>query len=277
MRQRAIILFLLLLMAGCRSQSLIRPGDSLEVAFDKAYSLYEAGKWNDAVQAFETVISIGRGTQIGQDAQYYLAESHFNNRSWLLAASEYERYSRSFPDSPRREEVDFRAALCYYNLSPRYNIDQSHTRTAIERFRLFLARYPNSEHFNTADAHINELRNKLARKSYEAARFYMRNDMYEAAAVYFGLTIDRYPETEWAERALFRQIEAYILYADNSVPQRQEERYRKALESYETYLQLFPRGENRSDAEKLYDRIRDALRQYETQPEGEEVAADSTR
>ncbi|MBF6842097.1 outer membrane protein assembly factor BamD, partial [Acinetobacter baumannii] len=141
---------------------------------------------------------------------YYLAESRFNDRNWLLAASEYERYTNSFPDSPRREEVDFKIATCYYNLSPRHNIDQSHTRSAIERYRLFLARYPNSEQFDVADSRITEMRNKLARKSYDAAQFYMRNDMYEAATVYFDIAIDSYPETIWAERSLAAQIEAYI-------------------------------------------------------------------
>jgi outer membrane protein assembly factor BamD len=73
------------------------------------------------------------------------------------------------------------------------------------------------------------------------------------------LVIDRFPESRYAERSLVRQINAYIQFAENSVPARQEERFQKAVESYEKYLQLFPRGDNRSRAEDLYDRAREAL------------------
>lgn len=263
MKRISILIMCLFVLASCRSQELIQPGDSLEVAFEKAYSLYEQERYRDAINAFETVLSIGRGTDVGQDAQYYLAESYFNNNQFLLAAAEYERYSDSHPGSQRREDVDYKAAYSYYRMSPRYNIDQANTRRSIERFRLFLARHPNSEQVDDASSKIEEMRDKLARKTFESAEFYMRNNQYRSAVIYFDLVVDRYPETRWAERALAKQVEGYILYADNSIPSRQQERYQQAVDSYETYLQLFPRGENRSRVEDLYDRAREALSEFE--------------
>jgi outer membrane protein assembly factor BamD len=264
MKKLSFFLVLIVILSSCRSQELIRPGDTLEVAYEKAYSLYEEERWRDAASAFETVISIGRGTDYGQDAQFYLAESYYNNEQYLLAASEYERYSASHPNSPRRQETDFKAALSYYHISPRYNIDQTQTHRAIEQFRLFIARYPNSDRIQEASDKVDELRNKLARKNYEAAQFYMRTNRYNAAAIYYDIVIDRYPESVYAERSLVNQIDAYIQYAENSVPSRQQERYQKAVESYEKYLELFPRGENRSRAEDLYDRAREELARFDT-------------
>jgi outer membrane protein assembly factor BamD len=58
---------------------------------------------------------------------------------------------------------------------------------------------------------------------------------------------------------LARQINAYILFAENSVEERQEERFRMALNSYETYVQLFPRGESRPLVEELADRAREGV------------------
>lgn len=258
---RKILLFTIAVFAllSCRSQELIRPGDSLEVAFNKAKSQYDDENWSSAASAFETVVSIGRGTDLGQQAQYLLAESYFNNRRYLLAASEYDRYASFYPRSERREDVDFKAALCYYNLSPRYRLDQSYTRQALDRFRLFNSRYPNSELVINSSQYITELRNKLARKQYEAAEFYKRTSRFNAAIVYYDLVLDSYPESEWAEQALVDKIEAYILYADNSIPSSRLARYESAISSYETYLQLFPSGENRSRAEDLYDRARRAV------------------
>lgn len=256
MRATSLLLLAILLLTSCRSEELIRPGDSIEVAYEKAMMQYNEGEYRDAAEAFETVISIGRGTDYGQEAQYYLAESYYNSNRYLLAASEYERYAQYHPNSPRAEEVAFKEALCYYEISPRYRLDQQYTIEAIEKFRLYRTRHSDTERAEQAAEYISDLRNKLARRDYNAADFYMRTERYNSAAIYFGLVIDNYPESEpWAERALVRQIEAYVLYAENSVPDKQDERFEKALESYNTYLQLFPQGENRGKAENLFDRI----------------------
>lgn len=259
MRTIIILLLAAFTFMSCRSQDLIRPGDSLEVAYEKAKNQFDNENYSDAARAFETVVSIGRGTDIGQDAQFYLAESYYNNRRYLVAASEYSRYTQFHPNSPRRELADFKQAMSYYHLSPRFQLDQTYTERAIENFRLFNSRYPNSERRGEVVEKIEELREKLARRDYNAAEFYMRTSRYSSAAIYYGIVIDQYPETSWAEQSLVRQIEAYILYAENSVRARQQERFEKALESYNTYLQLFPRGDNRSKAEELYDRAQDGL------------------
>ncbi|HLR90948.1 MAG TPA: outer membrane protein assembly factor BamD [Balneolaceae bacterium] len=248
-----VLLLISFVFISCRSQDLIRPGDTLEVAYNKAFAQYQNENYSQAADAFETVISIGRGTTIGQDAQYYLAESYFNSERYLMAASEYQRYVQFHPNSERRQEAEFKEALSYYHLSPRYRLDQTYTNQAINGFRLFLSRYPDSERSDQAAEYINELIDKLAMRDYNAAEFYMRTNRYDAAAIYYNQVIDRFPGSSSAERSLVKQIEAYVLYAENSVPSRQEERYEKALDSYNTYLQLFPQGENRSKAEELYD------------------------
>lgn len=258
---KTVILLLLIgsVTVTCARKDLIKPGDSLPVAFGKAKNLFDNGSFREAAQAFETVIQTGRGTEYARDGQYYLAESYYEDERYLLAASEYERFRTLYPQSPRREEVDFKEASCYYQLSPRYKLSQRYTRTAIEKFQLFNSRYPNSERIQQSSEYISELRSKLARKNYNAAELYMRTDQYEAAIVYYDLTIDQYPETEWAERALVDEINAYVVYADRSVTSMQRERYQKAVEAYEKYLQLFPNSEYRSRAEDYVDEARVAL------------------
>src|SRR5699024_6547931 len=93
-----------------------------------------------------------------------------------------------------------------------------------------------------------------------------RTDQYEAAIIYYDLVINQYPESAWAERALVNQISTYVVYADNSIRARQQERYQQAVESYETYLQLFPKGEHRSMAEEYVDDARVALAELRNTP-----------
>ncbi|MEX0779211.1 MAG: outer membrane protein assembly factor BamD [Balneolales bacterium] len=257
-----IIILAGLFMASCASKSTIRAGDSLEVAFEKSMEQYENEKYNDAARSFETVLSIGRGTQHARDAQYYLAESYYKDRQYLIAATEYRRYATNYPRTERRPEVEYKEALSYYQMSPRYNLDQTETHRAIELFQLFLQRNGNSEYADDARDNLENLRNKLAEKQFRAGELYLRIGQYEAAAIYFGLTMQDYPESRFAERALAKQIESYVVYADNSVTNRQEERYDKAVDSYHEYIQIFPRGEHRDTAEHFYGRALDGLEPF---------------
>jgi len=248
-----LLLSLLILSSACKNDALIRPGDPLNVSYDKAWSLYEAKKYSDAAEAFEIITRIGRGTNYAQDAQFYLAESYFKDERYLLAASEYERFISFFPRDERREEVDFKRALSFYEQSPRYRLDQGATAQAIELFQLFNNNYPNSDRVPEAAEKIDALRNKLARKIFNAAEFYSRINSYKAAVIYFDRTIDQYPESVWAERALVQLIDTYNRYAERSVDEKQGERYNLALETYEKFLQLFPTSELRGAAEKYRD------------------------
>lgn len=259
-----VLILVPILFSACSSKRHIRPGDSLEVAYEKAQRLYERGRYTDASRAFETVLSIGRGTEIAQDAQYLLAESYFKNRDFLIAASEYRRYYTNYPRSDRRVDAEFNEAMCYYRLSPRYKLDQTDTYRAIELMQLFVGRYPNTPRAVEAANMIDTMRDKLAQKEFSAAELYMRIRAYEAAAVYYDLTIDAFPETVWAEKALANQVFAYIKFAEVSVPSRMIERYELAISSYQKYLQLFPNGPNRSTVEQYYDMAQDGIRSVQS-------------
>lgn len=245
---------------ACADKNLIKPGDSVEVAFNKAKRIYDSKEYGDASRAFESVVTIARGTTYAQDSQYFLAESYFNNNEFLIAASEYERYMNYFPRDERREEVQYKEALCYYEISPRYKLDQTETLKALELFQLFILRYPTSDFSSEAGKRVNELRDKLAHKMFDSGVFYLRIREYKAAAVYFGQVVNEYPDTQWADDALAKQMESYEIYADNSIEEKQEERYRLAINSYQKYLQLFPMGAQRPDMEKKYDEIQKKIK-----------------
>ena len=242
----------MLLLSACRNKELVRPGDPLEVSYDKSMALFEKGKYGDAAYGFDLITRVGRGTNYSTDAQFFLAESYYLDKQYIIASSEYERFISYYPQDERRQEVEYKRALCFYEQSPRYRLDQGATVRAIELFQLFNNKYPDSEFVLESASRIDELRNKLARKSYEAASFYLRINSYLAATIYFDQTIDQYPESNWAERSLVKLIETYITYADRSIVEKQEERYNLAVSNYEKFLQLFPQSKEREKVEKLY-------------------------
>lgn len=261
------LVLLSLLVGACANKNAIKPGDTVDVALDKAMILYDKQKFGDAARAFETVLSLGRGTDQAREAQYLLAESYFKNKEYLISASEYRRYVTFYPRSERREEAEFMEAFSYYKISPRFKLDQIDTERAITLLRVFIGRYPDSQKTKQAAQLVDEMRNKLAKKSFTSANMYFNLKLYNSAAMYYQVTLDNYPETEYAEQSLVRQIHSYVQFASISVTERQAERYQKAMESWQRYSQLFPNGKNRSTAESHYNAAVNALKRLGTTAE----------
>jgi len=253
------LLALIFLYTGCSHEALIKPGDSIQVAYQKAFKMYQSNHYRDAAKAFKTVINAGRGTNYAKNAHYYLADSYFKSDQYLLAANAYDRFINLYPKSSRTQRASFMEAKSYYKLSPRYNIDQTNTHKAIQKFNLFISKYPNSDSADVAGKYVTKMRTKLAHKYYNAAQLYLRLDQYKAAIIYYNLTVDQYPGTSWAEQAVVRKIAAYVEYASRSVPSSKQKRYKKAVDAYQQYLQLFPKGKHRAQAKKNVQKAKAAL------------------
>src|SRR5690625_7135436 len=94
-----------------------------------------------------------------------------------------------------------------------YRLNKTYTNQAINGFRLFLSRYPESERSDQAAEYINELIDKLAMRDYNAAEFYMRTNRYDAAAIYYNQVIDRLSGSASAVRRLIKQNEPNVVHA----------------------------------------------------------------
>lgn len=251
-------LVLCVFLLGCGGSQQLT-SESPQAAFEEGQRLYEEGNYTRAVEAFRQVFNFGRAHQWADEAQFYLARSYLENEQYVLAADEYSRYLDLYGNSSRAEQAEFERALAYYRLSPPYSLDQSDTQQGITYLRLFLERYPGSEHVDRAGQMLQELREKLAHKEYAAAELYERREYYESAALAYQRVLEQYPETSWADDALLGVIDAYRKYAEASVQSRRKERYQQAVDAYERFLQLFPDSPLVKDAEALYTQVQNQM------------------
>jgi outer membrane protein assembly factor BamD len=245
----------LLFLTACGGSNRMRY-ENAEQAFQRGMEDYERGRWDRSAEFFRGALSFGRATPQAVDAQYYLGWAHYNNREFVLAASEFNRFATMYRNDPRAGEAEFYRAMSYYRQSPGYQLDQTDSQRALQDFQLFATRYPDHEYAPRAEEKILELRDKLAQKQFETARLYERRRMHEAAALMFERVFDRYPDSSpWAERALVAAMENYVRFAEESVESRQAERYDLALRNYERLVQLFPGSEYIPQAERLHHQI----------------------
>jgi len=95
--------------------------------------------------------------------------------------------------------AEYELALTYFDRSPAFDLDQSDTEHAINQFRLFINRYPDSELVLEAQSRIRELREKLAHKAFSVARLYERRELFQAAAVSYEAVFDTYYDSSMGE------------------------------------------------------------------------------
>lgn len=213
------IYLLFIILCGCSSTL---PDESLSLAehLQIGMDYLDEEKYVKAQDEFKFVLSRGTGTDYGDDAQFFLAESYFLNDQFILAIKEYESLTRKMAFSPFFEKSRFRICEAYRFESPEYYKDQIYTEKALERYREFLDDFPNSEHSQTATESMSDLRNKLAKKLYETGILYLKMDEYEPARMSFNRVLDQYYDTDIIERVHFGVIQSYV--KDNKLDQAKE-------------------------------------------------------
>ena len=227
---------------------------SAQQAYDQGVEQAARGRHAVAIEAFRAALDFGRTSALADDAQLALARAYAADGQYLLAASEFTRFVEFYRTDPRIEQAAFERIQAYAALSPRYELDQTDTRQAIAYIRSFLQQYPGSSHVAEAEALSAELREKLALKQYESGTLYLRREYYDAAVIAYLDVLAEYPTSSYADDALAGAVEAQVAYAARSVPARQQERYRKALDLYDQLATLFPQSPALAQAQASYDR-----------------------
>lgn len=258
----ALALALAVAGAGCTGSGQIRH-DTAKGAYQKGMDAFEASDYEEAINYFRAAFEYGRDNEWADDAQLQLARSYREDGRHLLAAQQFRRFARLYRSDERVPQAEYQQAMSYYRLSPDYDLDQTHTKKALDLFQLFADRYPQNEHADEVENKIAELRGKLARKQLAAARQYERRELWEASANAFEGVFNQYPDTRWVDEALLGAVRTSVQYAQRSIESKQAERYRRAVDNYRRLEQIFPDSPLLDEATTHYDTAQERLKELE--------------
>ncbi|MFQ6677913.1 MAG: outer membrane protein assembly factor BamD [Fidelibacterota bacterium] len=212
-KQIIIIVAIILLITACSSSKPQEDVD-LQVLFDKAMISLEKKRYLRAQEEFNNLAIQGLHTDLGDDAQFYLGESYFLNKEYILAIAEYDRLIRRMGFSEFVQKARWRVCQCYVNQSPKYYHEQISTDNALSKLQEFLDDYPDSEYANEAISTISKLRDKLAKKLYETGRLYIKMDEYESAILAYQDLLSKYYDTDFVGDAHVQIIKCYSEMGD---------------------------------------------------------------
>ena len=226
-----ILLCTFLIITGCAGKKGVQNID-YELEFEKGKKALSKKKYIRAQNHFNTVVIGASHTELGDDALFFLGESHYLTKEYLLAIAEYDRLIRRMPFSPYVERTRYRICQAYLIMSPKFFNDQTYSEKALEKLQEFIDDYPNSDNRLKAQEDILILREKLSQKAYESGVLYMKMEEYSAAILAFKQVIKLYYDTDFIELAHMKTIACHI--------------YRSDFDEARTYY-----NEKRADIEKI--------------------------
>jgi len=235
--------------SGCSSSKSSINTDDPQKAFDMAKRKFDRGDYVDAIDDFSLIKIRFPGTEISDKVQFYTAECYYYQGEYLLAAYEYDNFIRNFTVSDLYAKARYKLAMTYYQLSPKYSLDQEFTRLAINEFLGYIEQFPHDLYVTDAEKKVKELKDKLAYKEYLTAENYMRLGNNRSAAIYFQSVYDNYIESEWADDAMVGHAEALL----------NGRKYEDAKKVIEKFYKYFPKSRLKPKADNIYSRLKEGI------------------
>ena len=240
LKRIAVILLGIYLLYNCGGVK-PQPGWTASQYFKYAMEIFNDEDYFKAANEFTVIVLRYPGSSVADSAQFFLGECHYNMDEYIIAAAEYEKLINYMSNSPLVPMAQYKMAESYYELSPRPSLDQEYTEKAIREYQAFIEENPSHELREDAERKMLEMRSKLAEKTWKSGEIYRKMRKFRAAIIYFDMVLDKYYDTEWADKAMFGKIETYLDSGDNTSAQ---------LECHKL-LEQFPTSTHREEVEEI--------------------------
>ena len=256
MKKYLIITLAFFVLSACnRQQDLALKSADKDYILKVANEKFEKKKWTDALALYERLSNLVAGTDDAPNVVYNSAYANYYDKNYKLAGHQFKNFSVTFPQDKRAEDAAYMSALCYYEGSMDYNLDQSSTELAINEMQNFLNNYPNSERSKNIDQLIDELTYKLEFKAYENAKQYYKMADYKAASTAFENVLDDFPSTKLRSKIYDYLLKSKYELAVNSVYSLKKDRIESALGFTKQIEREVPGTDNAKTATDLKNKL----------------------
>ncbi|MDR3189280.1 MAG: outer membrane protein assembly factor BamD [Prevotellaceae bacterium] len=248
----ALLLVALAVLASCNTFEKLLKNSDFALKYREAGRYYDLAKYDKAVLLYENVMPFYRSTRQEDTINIRIARCYYNQRDYEMAQYYYEYFGRSFPRSGFIEEAEFMQGMCSYNSARKASLDQTETNSAIQAFNLYLYKHPQGEKAVECREKVAELQDRLAEKAFQGAKTYYTTEHYKAAVVALKNCLKAYPESKYREDMLFLILKSSYLHAENSVTEKQRERYQLTIDEYYNLMSEYPNTKYKNEAERMY-------------------------
>lgn len=259
-----IILGLIAMTLGsCTGFNKLLKSNDTDAKYNEGVHQYRIKKYNKAITLFQNVMPNIVGTAREDTLLFYVGKSLYNIQDFVTASEAFNEYRDRFTRTKFTQEAEYLYAMSFYRLSPNAENEQTFTKQAIIAFNEYLNRYPNSREEESIHDIIDELTNKLYYKTYLNASLYHKLGRYSGSMVALKIAIKEFPEIPYREEMTFLICKSAFEYAENSVFQRQLDRYLTMIDSYYNFISEYPDSKQfKKDLDKMFAKAQEFTDKY---------------
>ena len=92
------------------------PGSDDKAAYQTAFNLLKDGQYDRAIAAFQKLLTSYPDSSLADNAQYWLGEAYYVNKSFPDAQASFQRVVDKYPQSRKRPDALLKIGYCQYEL-----------------------------------------------------------------------------------------------------------------------------------------------------------------
>ncbi len=250
------LLAICIVVTSCNEYNKLLKSTDYELRYEYAKTYFEQGKYARTYNLLKDVITLYKGTYKAEESLYLLAQSAYMQKDYQSSGAYFEAYYRNYPRGEYAELARYYTGIGYSKASPEPKLDQTDTYKAIDELKNFLDYYPQSDKAEEIRNLIFELQEKLAEKELLTVKLYYnlgdyRGNNYQAAIITANNAIMDYPYTNYKEDFEMMILRSRYQEAVKSVIEKKKERFRGVIDEYYNYVNEFPEGKYKKEADKI--------------------------
>ncbi len=232
-------------LTGCGGQAPLLTADPSGTAlFEQGQDALVAGKWTDAVSAFDTLLKNYPSSPYLAEARLGLGRGYYEQGrvdSLIMAIDSFQSFLTYHPSHEHVDYAQYMVGMTYKKQMKTPDRDQAPTRQAIAMFQTFIDTYPASPLYEAAVVERLAAIDSLATHELQVAVWQSKRERdWDAAIDRVNWALEQYPETTLKCPLIFALAEAY----------KKGEQYEDAVRYYEQVINEYPDCKQAEDAEK---------------------------
>ncbi|MGY6647183.1 outer membrane protein assembly factor BamD [Wenyingzhuangia sp. IMCC45574] len=251
----SIVAATFMLLQSCGEYNKVLNKGTNPERYNLGNKLYKEGDYDKAIRMYELILPSYATKPQAEVIVFRLADANRKIKDYTTSVYYYEKFLRSYPNSTEIDVAQFNIAESYYQLSPKYSVDQADTNKAILAYQNFIDENPESEKIVAANKRVKELNYKLEKKAFEVAKQYYKIGNYKSAIKAFDNVILDFLGTSLKEEAMFYKFRSAYELGTKSVLSKKEKRIKEAKKIYQRFQKAFPESEFLKEAKNLYGKL----------------------
>ncbi|MFT5886610.1 MAG: outer membrane protein assembly factor BamD [Arcticibacterium sp.] len=263
----------ILSLAACNKEfARLQKSGTTESKYKAAIKYYNEADYFHAGLLFEEIVPLLKGDSTAEKTQFYNAYCNYYLGQYQLSSYLFKNFYATYANSPYAEESFYMYAFSLFKQSPKYNLDQESTLTAIDALQTFINTFPSSQYADNCTQNLIDLRERLELKAYEKAVLYYKTSgvtiaNFKAAVITINNFKAEFPDSHFNEELAYIQVKSEFELAENSFFRKQHERYENTLQFHEKFIDKYPNSTFNKELASVYKEAQKQLAEVVKQEE----------